>query len=94
MEKQKPFKGIIEPRLGITEPLLGITKIAEGINNPYLGDFVISSAASYAKTSIIARTPVKAVESLCAQICLRTSRHSHTCKKTSMNVVLITHNLL
>ena len=46
MGKQKPFNGIIEPRLGIIEPLLGITKLAEGINKPYLGDFVISSAAS------------------------------------------------
>ena len=55
--KQKPFKGIIEPHLGIIEPLLGITKPAEGINKPSLGDFVISSAASEAKTSIIARTP-------------------------------------
>ena len=51
--KQKPFKGIIEPHLGIIEPLLGITKPAEGINKPSLGD----SAASEAKTSIIARTP-------------------------------------
>ena len=57
MGKQKPCKGIIEPHLGIIEPLLGITKLAEGINKPYLGDFVISSAASEAKTSIIARTP-------------------------------------
>ena len=57
MEKQKPFKGIIESHLGIIELLLGITKPAEGINKPYLGDFVISSAASEAKTSIIARTP-------------------------------------
>ena len=65
----------------IIEPLLGITKPAEGINKPYLGDFVISSAASEAKTSIIARMPVKAVDSLYARICLRTSRHSHTCKK-------------
>ena len=55
--KQKPFKGIIEPHLGIIEPLLEITKPAEGINKPCLGDFVISSAASEAKTSIIARTP-------------------------------------
>ena len=55
--KQKPFKRIIEPHLGIIEPLLGITKPAEGINKPCLGDFVISSAASEAKTSIIARTP-------------------------------------
>ena len=101
MGKQNPFKGIIEPRLKIIErrlriiePLWGITKLAEGINKPYLGDFVISSAASEAKTSIIARTPAKAVDSLYAQICLRTSRHSHTCKKTSMNVALITHNLL
>ena len=57
MGKQKPFKGIIEPHLGIIEPLVGITKPAEGINKPYLGDFVISSTASEAKTSIIARTP-------------------------------------
>ena len=62
--KQKPFKGIIEPRLGITEslwgiiePLSGVTKPTEGINKPYLEDFVISSAASEAKTSDIARTP-------------------------------------
>ena len=89
MGKQRPFKGIIEPRLGIIElhwgiielhwgiiePLLGITKPAEGINKPYLGDFVISSAASEAKTSIIARTSAKAVDSLCAQICLRTRNH-------------------
>ena len=84
MGKQRPFKGIIEPRLGIIEPrlgiiephwgiiepLLGITKPAEGINKPYLEDFVISSAASEAKTSIIARTSAKAVDSLYAQICL------------------------
>ena len=83
--KQKPFKGNIEPRLriteslwGIIEPLLGITKPTEGINKPYLGDFVISSAASEAKTSVIARTPAKAVDTLYARICLRTSRHSHT----------------
>ena len=57
MGKQKLFKGIIEPHLGIIELLLGITKPAEEINKPYLGDFVISSAASKAKTSIIARTP-------------------------------------
>ena len=49
--------------MGIIEPLLGITKLAEGINKPYLGDFVISSAASEAKTSIVARTPAKAVDS-------------------------------
>ena len=73
--KQKPFKGIIEPRLRIIEPclgmieaLLGITNLAEGINQPYLGDFVISSAASEAKTSIIAQTPAKAVDSLYAKI--------------------------
>ena len=65
MGKQKPFKGIIEPHLGITKP-------TEGINEPYLGDFVKSSATSEAKTSIIARTPAKAVDSLYAQICLRT----------------------
>ena len=59
MGKQKPFKGIIEP-------LLGITEHAEGINKPYLGDFV------KAKTSIIARTPAKAVDSLHARNCLRT----------------------
>ena len=59
MGKQRSFKGIIEPCLaiiephwGTIEPLLGITKPAEGINKPYLG--VISSAASEAKTSIIA----------------------------------------
>ena len=82
MGKQRPFKGIIEPRLGIIEthwgiiePLLAITKPAEGINKPYLGDIVISSAASEAKTSIIARTSAKAVDSLYAQICLRTSNH-------------------
>lgn len=89
MGKQRPFKGIMEPRLGIIEPrlgiielhwgiiesLLGITKPAEGINKPCLGDFVISSAASEAKTSIIARTSAKAVDSLYAQICLRTSNH-------------------
>ena len=64
MGKQKPFKrifeppfGIIESLWGIIEPLLGITKPAEGINRPYLGDFVISSAVSEAKTSDIARTP-------------------------------------
>ena len=75
MGKQKPFKGMIELRLGITEllwgiiePLLGITKPAEGINKPYLGDFIISSAASEAKTSIIARTPSKAVDRLYARI--------------------------
>ena len=62
MEKEKPVKGIIEPRLGITTP-------AEGIDKPYLGDFVLSSAASEAKTSIIARTPAKAVDSLYARIC-------------------------
>ena len=73
--KQKPFKGIIEPRLGITESLwgiiellLGITKPTEGLNKPYLGDFVISSATSEAKTSVIARTPAKAVDTLYAQI--------------------------
>ena len=82
MGKQRPFKGIIEPRLGIIElhwgiieSLLGITKPAEGINKPCLGDFVTSSAASEAKTSIIARTSAKAVDSLYAQICLRTSNH-------------------
>ena len=66
MGKQKPSKIIIEPHLAIIEalwviiePLLGITKPDEGINNkPYLGDFVISSAASEAKTSIIARMPI------------------------------------
>ena len=68
--KQKPFKGIIEPLLGIKKP-------TEGINKPYLGDFVISSAASEEKTSVNARTPAKAVDTLYAQICLRTSRHSH-----------------
>ena len=96
MGKQTPFKGIIEPHLGIIEPLLGITKLTKGINKPYLGHFVISSAASEAKTSILARTPAKAVDSLYAQICLRTSWHSDTCtcKKTSMNVTLITHNFL
>ena len=52
MGKQRSFKGIIESCLAIIEPLLGITKPAEGINKPYLG--VISSAASEAKTSIIA----------------------------------------
>ena len=81
--KQKPFKEIIEPRLGIIEPLWGFTKPADGINKPYLGDFVISSAASEAKTSIIARTPAKAVDSLYARICLSTSRHSYTSKKKS-----------
>ena len=55
--KQKPFKRIIERHLEIIEPLLGITKPAEGINKPCLGDFVIISAASESKTSIIARTP-------------------------------------
>ena len=54
MGKQKPFKRIIECHWGIIQPLLGITKPAEGINKPYLGEFVISSAASEAKTSIIA----------------------------------------
>ena len=75
-EKEKPFKGIIEPHLGITEsfwgiiePLLGITKPTEEINKPYLGDFVISSATSEAKTSVIARTPAKAVDTLYAKIC-------------------------
>ena len=60
MGKQKPFKGIFEPHLGIIEslwgiiePVLEIAKLTEGINKPYLGDFVISSAASEAKTSII-----------------------------------------
>ena len=53
MGKQKLFKGIIEPQLGIIEPLLGITKPAQGINKPYLGDFVISPAASEAKTSTV-----------------------------------------
>ena len=69
--KQKPFKGIIEPCLGITEslwgiiePLLGIKKPTEGINKPYFGDFVISSAASEAKTTVNARTPAKAVDTL------------------------------
>ena len=78
MGKQKPFKEIIEPRLGIIEPLWGIieplwgfTKPAEGINKPYLGDFVISSATSEAKTSIITRTPAKAVDSLYARICFK-----------------------
>ena len=82
MGKQRPFMGITEPRLGIIEPhwgiiepLLGITKPAKGINKPNLGDFVISSAASEAKTSIIARTSAKAVDSLYAQIRLRTSNH-------------------
>ena len=82
MGKQRPFKGIIEPRLGIIEPhwgiiepLLGITKPAGGINKPYLRDFVISFAASEAKTSIIARTSAKAVDSLYVRICLRTSNH-------------------
>ena len=60
--EKKPFKRIIEPHLGIIEPLLGITKPAEGINKPCLGDFVISSAASEAKTSM----------RLYARICLRT----------------------
>lgn len=68
MGKQKPFKGIIEPLLGITKP-------AGGINKPYLGDFVISFAASEAKTSIIARTSAKAVDSLYVRIYLRTSNH-------------------
>ena len=79
MGKQKPFKGIIEAHLGIIEslcgiiePLLGITKPAEGINKPDLEDFVISSAAFEAKTSLIARTPAKAVDSLYARISLRT----------------------
>ena len=72
MGKQKPFKGIIEPHLEIIEPLLGVTKPAEGINKPYLGDFVKISVASEAKTSIFARTPAKAVDSLYARICLRT----------------------
>ena len=56
MGKQKSFKGIIELRLGIIKSLwaiikllLGIAKPSEGINKPYLGDFVISSAASEAK---------------------------------------------
>ena len=52
---------------------MGITKPAEGINKPYLENFVISSAASEAKTSIIAQTPAKAVDSLYTRICLRTS---------------------
>ena len=56
---------------------MGITKPTDGINKPYLGDFVISSTASDAKTSIIARVPAKAVDTLYARICLRTSRHSH-----------------
>ena len=34
-------------------------------------------SASEAKTSVNARTPAKAVDTLYAQICLRTSRHSH-----------------
>ena len=79
MRKQKPFKRIIESHVGFIEflwgivaPLLGITKPAQGINKPYLGDFVITSATSEAKTSIIARTPEKAVDSLYARICLRT----------------------
>ena len=62
MGKQRPFKGIIEPRLGIIElhwgiiePLLGITKPAEGINKPYLGDFVISSASSEAYSGTLSR---------------------------------------
>ena len=40
-----------------------------------MGDFVISFAASEAKTSIIARTSAKAVDSLYVRICLRTSNH-------------------
>ena len=71
----EPRLGIIELHWGIIESLLGITKPAEGINKPYLGDFGIGSAASEAKTSIIARTSAKAVDSLYAQICLRTSNH-------------------
>ena len=71
--------------MGIIEPLFGITKPAEEINEPYLGDFVVSSAASEARTFIIARAPAKAVDSLYAKICLRTSRHSYTCKKKSKN---------
>ena len=71
----EPRLGIIESHWGIIEPLLGITEPAVGINKPYLGDFVISSASSEAKTSIIARTSAKAVDSLYAQICLRTSNH-------------------
>ena len=69
---KQTFKGIIEPHLGIIEPLWGIIEPLLGIIKPYLGDFVKSSAASEAKTSIFARTPAKAVDSLYARICLRT----------------------
>ena len=51
----------------IIESLLGITKPAEGINKPYLGNFVMSSSMSEVKTSIIARTSVKAVDTFYTQ---------------------------
>ena len=73
-----PSRELLSPVWGIIEPLLGIKKPTEGINKPYLGDFVISSAASEAKTSVNSQTPAKAVDTLYAQICVRTSRHSHT----------------
>ena len=66
LQGEEPYLGIIESLWEIIEPLVGITKPAEEINKPYLGDFVISSTASEAKTSIIARTPAKAVDSLYA----------------------------
>ena len=66
----EPRLGIIERLLGITKPLLGITKPDEGINKPCLKHFVISSATSEVKTSIIA---AKAVVCLYAGICSRTS---------------------
>ena len=75
---KSPSRELLSPVWGIIEPLLGIKKPTEGINKPYLGDFVISSAASEGKTSVNARTPAKAVDTLYARICLRTSRHSHT----------------
>lgn len=68
-----PVWGLLSAFGRLLSPFWGITKPAEGINKPYLGDFVISSAASVAKTSIIARTSAKAVDSLYARICLRTS---------------------
>ena len=49
-----PCWGLLSPFWGIIESLLGITKPAENINKPFLGDFVISSAAFEEKTSIIA----------------------------------------
>ena len=66
-ELLSPVWGLLSPFGGLS-PFWGLQSPLGELNKPYLGDFVISSAASEAKTPDIARTPSKAVDTLYAQI--------------------------